>query len=161
MQHGKGPGSAGLDPVVDGLTIGIVVSRFNAQVTDGLLEGALGTLKECGIEQDRIRVVPVPGSFELPLGADIMIREMSPDAVICLGSLIRGETDHYDYLAAEVSRGIGVVALRYHLPVVFGVLTTHNLEQALDRAGGRHGNKGEEAALTALHMVALQQQFSD
>ena len=148
----------GLHLAIAGVRLAVVVSRFNAQVTDALLEGTLALLQKEGVEEHHIDIVRVPGSFELPLAAQSVIRDRHPDAVICLGALIRGQTDHYHYLAAEVSRGIGQVALQHHVPVVFGVLTTHTLEQALERAGGQYGNKGEEAALTALHMIAFRQQ---
>ena len=136
-----------------GLKIGIVVSLFNSDVTERLLAGAREELARIGVPGGNVKEVRVPGSFEIPLAARVLIRTTRPDAVVCLGALIQGESDHYHYLAAEVSRGIGQVGLECEVPVVFGVLTAQNLEQALDRSGGRHGNKGAEAAQAALQMV--------
>jgi 6,7-dimethyl-8-ribityllumazine synthase len=160
LQEGKSHDVQGLDLSFNSLKIAIVVSRFNEHISAALLKGALRVLKQSGIQESHIQVSNVPGSFELPVAAQIIIRAQKPDAVICLGALIRGETDHYRYLAAEVSRGIGEVALSNELPVIFGVLTTDSLEQAQERAGGLYGNKGEEAAMAALHMVSLQKNVS-
>ena len=135
------------------LKIGIVVSLFNSEVTERLLAGAREELARIGVPGENVKEVRVPGSFEIPLATRLLIGTDRPDAVVCLGALIQGETDHYHYLAAEVSRGIGQVGLECEVPVAFGVLTTQNLEQALDRAGGRHGNKGAEAVQAALQMV--------
>ncbi len=135
------------------LKIGIVVSLFNSDVTGRLLEGALEELTGLGVREENISVVRVPGSFEIPVAARALTLARGLHAVVCLGALIQGETDHYRYLAAEVSRGIGQVGLEARIPIAFGVLTTSNLEQALDRAGGRHGNKGAEAARAAVQMV--------
>ena len=135
------------------LKIGIVVSLFNSEVTERLLAGAQEELARIGVPGENVKEVRVPGSFEIPLATRVLIRTDRPDAVVCLGALIQGETDHYHYLAAEVSRGIGQVGLECEVPVVFGVLTTQNLEQALDRSGGKHGNKGAEAVQAALQMV--------
>ena len=160
MQEGKADDVKGLDLRCSGLKISIVVSRFNKQITEALLKGALKVLRRNGVQDSHIHISNVSGSFELPVAAQIIIRAQKPDAVICLGALIRGETDHYRYLSAEVSRGIGQVALSNELPVIFGVLTTDSLEQAQERSGGLHGNKGEEAAMAALHMVSLRQNVS-
>ncbi|MFC3198779.1 6,7-dimethyl-8-ribityllumazine synthase [Parapedobacter deserti] len=134
---------------------GIIVSQWNAEVTGRLLEGAFDTLKRYGGFEENIRIVQVPGSYELTSGADIVLRDKSLDAVICLGCVIQGETKHFDYICSAVAHGIANVALKHNKPVIFGVLTTDDLQQALDRAGGKHGNKGEEAAVTAIQMAAL------
>ncbi|MCB0504486.1 MAG: 6,7-dimethyl-8-ribityllumazine synthase [Cyclobacteriaceae bacterium] len=136
-------------------TFGIVVSEWNDQVTGALLEGALETLKEQGVKKKNIRIKYVPGSFELPLGAQLLAQQKSFDAVICLGCVIQGETRHFDFICDAVAQGICNVGLKYNKPVVFGVLTTNTLQQALDRAGGKHGNKGEEAAITAVKMLGF------
>ncbi len=140
-----------LDP--SSLKIGIVVSLFNSDVTGKLLEGAREELNRLGVLEGNISVVRVPGSFEIPLAARVLTLTCQPDAVVCLGALIQGETDHYHYLAAAVSQGIGQVGLESHVPIAFGVLTTSSLEQALDRAGGSSGNKGGEAARAAVQMI--------
>ncbi len=138
-----------------GLKIAVVVSRFNEMVTERLLAGALGVLERAGAAPDDITVVRVPGSFELPVAAQQLAAGGKFQAVVCLGALIRGETDHYDYLAREVTRGIGEVALRCEIPVTYGVITAESSEQALNRAGLKHGNKGVEAAVSAIEMAAL------
>ncbi len=138
-----------------GLKIAVVVSRFNEMVTERLLAGALGVLERAGAAPDDITVVRVPGSFELPVAAQQLAAGGKFQAVVCLGALIRGETDHYDYLAREVTRGIGEVALRCKIPVTYGVITAESSEQALNRAGLKHGNKGVEAAVSAIEMAAL------
>ncbi|MFQ5738600.1 MAG: 6,7-dimethyl-8-ribityllumazine synthase [Acidobacteriota bacterium] len=137
------------------LKIGIVVSRFNELVTDRLLRGALEILRRAGVDEDRVTVVRVPGSFEIPFAAQQLAASQSFDAIVCLGALIRGETDHYEYLAAEVTRGIAEIGLKFDLPVTFGVITAGTVEQALNRAGLKHGNKGTEATLGAIEMVHL------
>lgn len=138
-----------------GLKFAVVVSRFNEMVTERLLAGALGALQRAGASREDILVVRVPGSFELPVTARQLAAGGKFQAVICLGSLIRGETDHYDHLAREVTRGIGEVALRCKIPVTYGVITAENTAQALDRAGLKHGNKGVEAAVSAIEMASL------
>lgn len=138
-----------------GFKFAVVVSQWNAQVTGPLLNGAIdGILKNGGQEAD-IDVIEVPGSYELISGADIVLRNKDIDAVICLGCVIQGETRHFDFICDAVANGISNVAIKYNKPVIFGVLTTDNLEQALDRAGGKHGNKGEEAAITAIQMAHI------
>jgi 6,7-dimethyl-8-ribityllumazine synthase len=137
------------------MKIGIVVSEWNEEVTAALLEGAQHTLKSHGVPKSNIEVLVVPGSFELPHGAKILAEKYRPDAVICLGCVIQGETRHFDYICQGVTRGITALNLQFDLPFVFGVLTTDTLQQALDRAGGKYGNKGDEAAVTALKMAAL------
>ncbi|MDR0437102.1 MAG: 6,7-dimethyl-8-ribityllumazine synthase [Bacteroidales bacterium] len=146
--------------------IGIVVSEWNDQITNALFQGAMETLLKEGVKQENIVVKTVPGSFELPLGATKMFKDVYqtdeykkalgsfvPDAVICLGCVIQGETRHFDFICNAVALGITEVGLRYEIPVIFGVLTTDNLQQAIDRSGGKHGNKGVEAAITALKML--------
>jgi len=137
------------------MKVGIVVSEWNEEITTRLLEGALNTLKSNGVKQENINVRTVPGSFELPFGARIVAEQHSPHAVICIGCVIRGETSHFDYICKGVTYGITELNLDYDIPFIFGVLTTENKKQALDRAGGKHGNKGDEAAVTALKMAAL------
>ena len=134
---------------------GIVVAQWNAAITGNLLTGAIEALKTHGAEEDNIKIVEVPGSYELISGADILLRDPSLDAIICLGCVIQGETKHFDFICSAVAHGISQVSIKYNTPVIFGVLTTDNLQQALDRAGGIHGNKGEEAAVTAIQMAAL------
>ncbi len=139
--------------VAKGTRIGIVVSRFNEFISSKLLEGALDCLKRHDIKDDDIDIAWVPGAFEIPLIASKMAKSKKYDAIICLGSVIRGTTSHYDYVCAEVSKGIASVSLQSDLPVIFGVLTTDNIEQAVERAGTKSGNKGFDAALTAIEMV--------
>jgi 6,7-dimethyl-8-ribityllumazine synthase len=136
-----------------GKRFGIVVSRFNAFITERLLAGALDALRRCGAKSEQIEVVRVPGSFEIPIAARELAR--SVDAVICLGCIIRGETTHYEHLANEVTRGIGQSAQETGVPHAYGVLTCENLEQAIDRAGLKSGNKGFDAALSAVEMATL------
>lgn len=133
----------------------IIVAEWNAEITEALLKGAVETLKYHGAVSSHLKTVFVPGSFELPLGAQKFAKKKKYDAVICLGCIIQGETKHFDFIAQAVAQGIMDVGLKYDKPVVFGVLTTDNMDQAIDRAGGKHGNKGEEAAITAIKMLAL------
>ena len=140
-----------------GLKVAIVVSRFNSFITDRLLEGALDALRRHGVEEKDISVMKVPGSFELPLGVRRATKAKA-DAVIALGALIRGGTPHFDYLSAEVTKGIAQVTLETGIPVAFGVLTTDTVEQAIERAGTKSGNKGFEAALSAIEMAKLLRQ---
>jgi 6,7-dimethyl-8-ribityllumazine synthase len=137
------------------MKFGIVVSEWNQDITAALLDGTLSTLKKHGVREENISVKTVPGSFELPFGARIVAEQSTPHAVICLGCIIRGETSHFDYICQGVTQGITELNLDYDIPFIFGVLTTENLQQARDRAGGKHGNKGDEAAVTALKMAAL------
>ena len=137
------------------LKFGVIVSEWNEEITASLLEGALNTLKKHGVREENIKVQTVPGSFELPFGARVVAEQSTPHAVICLGCVIRGETRHFDYICQGVTKGITELNLDYDIPFIFGVLTTENHQQALDRAGGKHGNKGDEAAVTALKMAAL------
>lgn len=138
-----------------GLRFGIVVSRFNSFITERLLAGALDGLRRAGARKDDIHITRVPGSFEIPAAARRLAESGKHDAVICLGCLLRGETDHYDHLAAEVTRGIGQSAQETGVPHAYGVLTCDTLEQAIDRAGLKSGNKGFEAALSAVEMASL------
>ena len=135
--------------------IGIVAARFNQHVVDILLQGALTTLEKRGIGDDAITIVRVPGAFEIPLAAQRLAKIPGTDAVIVLGAVIRGETPHFDFVAGECARGVTRVGLDNELPVIFGLLTTDTDEQAQARAGGAHGNKGNEAALAALEMITL------
>ena len=137
-----------------GVKVSIVVSRFNSFITDRLLDGALDALRRHGVEEKGITVIRVPGSFEIPLGVRRAAGQ-KVDAVIALGALIRGGTPHFDYLSAEVTKGVAQVMLETGIPVSFGVLTTDTVEQAIERAGTKAGNKGAEAAQSALEMVSL------
>jgi 6,7-dimethyl-8-ribityllumazine synthase len=139
----------------DGLRLGIVVSRFNQLVTEKLLEGAVDALLRHGVADADITVVWVPGAFEIPLAARELITSRGVDAVVCLGAVIRGETAHFDYVANAASTGIQAAAAVTGVPVAMGVLTTDTVQQALDRAGGKSGNKGADAATTAIEMVSL------
>lgn len=142
-------------PSASGYRFGLVVSEWNSTVTEALLQGALETLLMLGATAENIHRIHVPGSFELPLGAQWMAEKHQPDAVICLGCVIQGETRHFDFICDATAQGIMRLNLDLKIPVVFGVLTTENQEQALDRSGGKYGNKGVEAALTAVKMVSL------
>src|SRR5688572_8526172 len=135
--------------------IGIVVSAWNSDITNALLEGAKETLLKAGVQDNNIEVLYVPGSFELPWGARQITKPGKKDAVICLGCIIQGETKHDEYIASAVASGIMQLGLMSGIPVIFGVLTTNTEEQATDRAGGKHGNKGSEAALAALQMAIV------
>ena len=135
--------------------IGIVVSEWNDRITDSLFKGAEESLLEHGILKENILVKHVPGSFELPLGAQWMLDKTSVDAVICIGCVIQGETRHFDFISQAVADGIMNVGLKFSKPVIFSVLTCNTIEQAEDRAGGKHGNKGVEGAVSALKMLEL------
>jgi 6,7-dimethyl-8-ribityllumazine synthase len=135
------------------LKFGIIISRFNEYISNGLLAGAMDCLKRHGAEEENISLVWVPGAFEIPLIAKKMAKKF--DAIICLGAVIRGGTPHFDYVAAEVAKGISNVSLESGVPVIFGILTTDNLEQALERAGAKQGNKGFAAALSAIELANL------
>jgi 6,7-dimethyl-8-ribityllumazine synthase len=150
------PGSV---PDAGKLRFGIVVSDWNHEVTSALLEGAIRTLKKHGATENNIVIRHVPGSFELTLGAQFLAEYDDLDAVICLGCVIQGETPHFTYICQSVTQGITQLNLEYNIPFIFGVLTTLNLSQALARAGGEHGNKGDEAAVTAIKMAALQREM--
>jgi 6,7-dimethyl-8-ribityllumazine synthase len=137
---------------------GIVVAEWNAEITNALYQGAYQTLISNGATEENILTYTVPGSFELTSGADLLLKNINLDAVICLGCVIQGETRHFDFICDAVAHGVSSVAVKYSKPVVFGVLTTDNLQQAIDRAGGKHGNKGDEAAVTAIKMADFLQQ---
>lgn len=143
-----------------GLKFGIIVSRFNHFVTEKLLEGALDGLKSHGGQESNITVVRVPGAFEISMMARKMAASGNYDALICLGAIVRGDTPHFEYIADAVTRGIGKTIWKYQLPVSFGVLTTNNVEQAVQRAGSKDSNKGYEAALTAIEMASLNRQVT-
>lgn len=136
-----------------GMKMGIVVSRFNDFITGRLLDGALDALARHGVKDSDIDVVKVPGAFEISQAARRMAGKKKYDAVICLGAVIRGQTPHFDYVAGETAKGIGSVALNADIPVLFGVLTTDSLEQAIERAGSKSGNKGFECAVAAIEMA--------
>ncbi len=138
-----------------GLRVGLVVSRFNSFICDRLVEGAIDALVRHGGDRESIHVVRVPGAFEIPLTAKKMVESKRYDALVCLGAVIRGSTPHFDYVSAEVSKGVASVSLESGIPVAFGVLTTDNLEQAIERAGSKAGNKGFEAAVSAIEMANL------
>ena len=145
--------------VAEGLKIGIVVARFNEFIVSKLLGGALDGLKRHGVEEEDVEVAWVPGAFELPLVAKKMAQNEKYDAIICLGAVIKGSTPHFDYVCAESSKGIATVSLQTEKPVIFGVLTTDTIEQAIERAGTKAGNKGYDAAITAIEMSNLLKNF--
>ena len=140
---------------------GIVCAEWNSEVTGKLLEGAVETLTRAGASKTCISVQHVPGSFELTLGARYLAAEGRVDAIICLGCVIQGETRHFDFICNAVANGLTQLNIEYGIPVIFGVLTPENQQQALDRAGGKHGNKGDEAAMTAVKMLALRDRIRD
>ncbi|MFZ4635307.1 MAG: 6,7-dimethyl-8-ribityllumazine synthase [Saprospiraceae bacterium] len=139
-------------------SFGIVLSEWNGQVTHALYEGCYETLQKHGVKPENIHTLQVPGSFELPLGARLLNSKHKPDGIICLGCVIKGETNHHEYINQAVANGLMQLSITAGKPYVFGVLTPDNLEQALARAGGEHGNKGVEAAVTAIRMVDLKEQ---
>lgn len=141
--------------VAKGMKVGIVVARFNEFIVSKLLSGALDGLRHHDVKEDDISVAWVPGAFEIPIAAQKMAGSGKYDAVICLGTVIRGSTSHYDYVCNEVSKGIAHVSMESQIPVLFGVLTTENIEQAIERAGTKAGNKGYDCALSAIEMVNL------
>ena len=136
----------------------IVVSRFNEFITESLLKGALDSLYRHGVKEEDITVVRVPGAYEIPLTADKLAKSKKYDSIICIGAVIRGSTSHYDFVAGESAK-VGNIGLQNSIPVIFGVLTTENIEQAIERAGTKAGNKGAEAATTAIEMVNLLKQI--
>lgn len=142
-----------------GLKIGIIASRFNDFITQNLLDGALAALKRHGVKDEDVAVSWVPGSFEIPLVARTMALSGDYDAIVCLGAVIRGETAHFDYVAGEAASGIAQASLESGVPVIFGVLTTDMVEQAINRAGGKSGNKGYEHAVAAIEMANLMRQL--
>lgn len=150
---------AGTIPSGEGKRIGIVVSAWNSSVTGVLLRGAVDTLTKFGVRKEDIIVEHVPGSFELTYGAKKLIEKSNIDSVIVLGCVIQGETPHFTFVCDSVTKGVTDLNLQHNVPVIFGLLTTNTLEQARARSGGRHGNKGDEAAITALKMIALNQKY--
>lgn len=138
-----------------GMRFAIVVSQWNASITSALLNGAIDALLKYGADESAIQIVQVPGSYELISGSDIILQKQDVDAVICLGCVIQGETRHFDFICSAVAHGLAHVGLKHGKPVIFGVLTTDNKEQAEDRSGGKHGNKGAEAAVTAIQIAAI------
>jgi len=141
--------------VAAGLSFGIVVSRFNEAITERLLEACVDTLVRHGAKDNDLTVVRVPGAFELPLAAKRLAESKKFNAVICLAALIRGETQHYEFIGSQASRGIGQIALDSGVPVIYGVVTTEDVQQALERAGIKRGNRGKDAALAAIEMATL------
>lgn len=144
--------------VAQGLKFGIVVGRFNEFIGGKLLTGAIDAFKRHGVEEENIEIAWVPGAFEMPLVAKKMVNTKKYDGVICLGAVIRGATPHFDYVSSEVSKGVANVSLETGVPVIFGVLTTDTIEQAIERAGTKAGNKGYDAAVTAIEMANLLKQ---
>ena len=143
-------------PNVSNLKFGIVVSQWNKEITDGLFNGAYSTLVDCGVLEENIKKLEVPGSFELIFGTKILSKK-NVDAIICLGSVIKGQTKHFDYVCQGVTNGIKDLNISLAIPVIFGVLTDNTMDQAINRSGGKHGNKGVEAAITAIKMADLNQ----
>lgn len=141
------------EDTLENATIGIVASRFNSFIVDRLLASCINKLREAGIKENKILVVHVPGAFELPVAAQRLLLEGHCDAVIALGAIIRGETPHFEYIARECSHGLAQIAIKHDAPVIFGVLTVDNAEQAMDRAGDEESNKGGEAAKAAIQMI--------
>lgn len=137
-------------------TIGIIAAEWNQDVTDSMLDGAVSTLTEHGVKAENIIIRRVPGTFELSTAADMMLMSSKPDAVICIGCVVQGETRHFDFICQAVAQGITNVGLKHDRPVIFSVLTCNTMQQALERAGGQHGNKGVEGAVAALKMIAFQ-----
>ena len=147
-------------PSAEGMKFGVVVAEWNYEITGALADGAIETLKKHGANEKNIIVKHVPGTFELTLGCQYMAEYTDVDAVIALGCVIQGETRHFDFICAGVTQGLTDLNVKYNKPFIFGVLTTDNQQQALDRAGGKLGNKGDEAAVTAIKMVALRNEIN-
>jgi 6,7-dimethyl-8-ribityllumazine synthase len=143
-----------------GMRLGIIVSRFNQFITEKLLTGALDAVTTHGGSQDILTIVRVPGAFEIPLIAELMASSGSFDGLVCLGAVIRGDTPHFEYVSDAVTRGLGDAICRHRIPIGFGVLTTNNVEQAMERSGVKDANKGYEAALTTIEMISLARQIS-
>lgn len=139
--------------ILKNVKFAIIVSQFNEFVTDKLLEGALARLKELNFDENQIKIVKVPGAVEIPLTAKLLARSQKFNAIICLGAVIRGDTDHYDYVCQQVSNGCQQVMMDFDVPVIFGILTTQNVEQAEDRVGGKEGHKGIESIDAAIQMI--------
>ena len=139
----------------ENIKVCLIASRFNNLITSKLVEGAEDTLKRHGVKDDNITLIRVPGAFEIPFAAKKILESKQYNAVICLGAVIRGETPHFNYVAAEVSKGIGQLSLSFPTPIVYGIITADTFDQAFDRAGGKAGNRGTDAAMTALEMANL------
>jgi len=150
-----------LIPTAKEYKFGIVVSEWNYEITKSLCDGAQQTLQKNGAQEKNIIIKWVPGSFELTLGAQYMAELTDVDAIICIGCVIQGETKHFDFICNAVANGITNLNIEFNMPVIFGVLTPNTLKQAIDRAGGKHGNKGDEAAITAIKMLALRDSLSN
>ena len=148
-------------PASEDMRFGIVVSEWNKEITDALFKGVFSTLVRMGTATENIVVISVPGSFEIPYAAKQLADTTRLDAVICIGCVIQGETRHFDYICLSVTQGITDLNLKYNIPFIFCILTTRNIEQARERAGGQHGNKGVEAAITAIKMVAVKREIND
>ena len=146
-------------PSAKGMRIGVLVSEWNTEITEALFSGVKETLLKFDVSENDIVRRNVPGSFELTLGAQLMAERKEFDAIICLGVVIQGETKHFDFICDAVAKGITDLNIKYNIPVIFGVLTPNTMQQAIDRAGGKHGNKGDEAAITAIKMAALKQEL--
>lgn len=146
-------------PNAENMRFGIVVSEWNQKITKGLLEGALTALKDNGAKEDNIIVQFVPGSFELPLGAQHLFESKDVDGVVCLGSVVQGETKHFDFVCHGTTKGIMDVGLKYDRPVIFGLLTDNTMQQAIDRSGGKYGNKGIDCALACIKMIDSKKQL--
>ncbi|MFH1652693.1 MAG: 6,7-dimethyl-8-ribityllumazine synthase [Pseudomonadota bacterium] len=143
----------------EGLKIALVVSRFNSFITDRLLEGAVDTLRRLGANPDDAAVVKVPGSFELTVAAKKLVESKKYDGIVCLGAIIRGETPHFEHVSAQTARGIATLSLQSGIPVTFGVITAEDLQQAVERSGSKHGNKGSEAVMSVVEMVNVIKQL--
>jgi len=146
-------------PSASDMRFGIVVAEWNAEITESMCQAAISTLQEHGASENNIVKYYVPGSFELTLGAQFLAESKQVDAVICLGCIIQGETKHFDFISDSVANGIQNVGMKYNMPIIFGVLTPGNLDQAKDRSGGKHGNKGEDAAIAAIKMLDLKRRI--
>lgn len=146
-------------PDAGAFRFGIVVAEWNSEITEALYNGAFSALTDCGAQKENIIRLNVPGSFELTAGAKFLVEHEKLHAVICLGCVIQGETRHFEFICNAVSQGLTLLGVRFSIPFIFGVLTTDNQQQAVDRAGGKHGNKGVEAAITAIKMAALKNQL--
>ena len=146
-------------PHAAGMKVAIIVSDWNREITWSLVQGAVNILEKHGADPEDIIIEHVPGSFELPLAAQMIMENSNPDAVICLGCVIQGETPHFTYVCQGVTQGISQLNLKYNKPFIFGLLTTDTMQQAIDRSGGKHGNKGDEAALTAIRMIDLKRRI--
>lgn len=152
---------ASLVPSGKGFKIGIAVAEWNSEITNPMAQGAIETLLKYDVAEEDINLVHVPGSYELTTGADLLLRNGNLDAVICIGCVIQGETRHFDFICQAVSQGLTNVSIKHEKPVIFSLLTTNNMQQAQDRSGGKHGNKGIEGAVTALKMIALQKELTN